>query len=311
MPHLSIIIVSWNVHQYLKRCLTSIADHIHTYPELSIETIVVDSASTDDTSTMLSTDYADATWLTVLPQSENIGFTRGNNVGFEAASGTYILMLNPDTEIIGDALITMTRYLDSHPEVGIIGPHTLNTDRTHQSTRRRFPTLWTATFESTIFQRIAPRSVLERFYVHDQPDTGTYRVDWVQGSALMTRRTILNQISNLDEGYTMYSEELDWCKRAAQAGWIAVYMGNAYILHHGGKSAEQVSFNKHLYFQTSKLRYFGKFHTKFTSRALRFLLLTSYILQYVEEWVKLQLRHKPQLRRERTQLYRRVIRHLW
>ncbi len=108
----------------------------------------------------------------------------------------------------------MVAYLDANPTVGIVGPYTHNSDGSYQSTRRRFPTLATAFFESTWLQGFAPKPLLDRFYVNDAPPDQTLDVDWVQGSALMARREVYAQIGGLDEGYVMYSEELDWCKRA-------------------------------------------------------------------------------------------------
>jgi GT2 family glycosyltransferase len=125
-------------------------------------------------------------------------------------------------------------------------------------------------------QGYAPRRVLDQFYVIDQPDDGTFPVDWVQGCALMARRAVYEKIGPLDTRYVMFSEELDWCKRAKTAGWSVVYIGDAFITHHGGKSTEQVQANMHIYFQQSKLRYFRKFHGRGLALALRvFLLLSS------------------------------------
>ncbi|MFN8375237.1 MAG: glycosyltransferase family 2 protein [Anaerolineae bacterium] len=130
---LSIIIVSWNVADLLAACLNSIKPGT-----LETEIIVVDSASSDQTNAMLQSRYPH---VKLLAQSENVGFTRGNNIGLKAASGRYLFLLNPDTEVIGDALTQMTAYMDHHPEVGIVGPHTLNSDGSTQSTKRRFPTV--------------------------------------------------------------------------------------------------------------------------------------------------------------------------
>src|SRR5712691_10479797 len=95
---LSIIIVSWNVRDFLAACLESIQVG---KGNLSIEVLVVDSGSTDGTDEMIRTGYP---WANVLAQSENIGFTRGNNIGLAAAKGRYLMLLNPDTKIVGDAL---------------------------------------------------------------------------------------------------------------------------------------------------------------------------------------------------------------
>lgn len=301
MIDLSIIIVSWNVAGELAACLDSIlaVDAPH------IEIIVVDSASSDNTVTMLQERYPQ---VKLVAQTENLGFVRCNNIGLRMAQGRYLMLLNPDTEAVGDALAQMVTYMDAHPEVGIAGPHTLNTDRTTQSTRRRFPTLAIAFFESTWLQPYAPKSMLDSYYVNDQPDNGIFEVDWVQGSALMARRSVYEQIGGLDEGYFMFSEEMDWCHRAKDAGWRVVYVGTAEIIHHGGKSTDQVIARRHIYFQESKLRYFRKFHGSLAANVLRLFLLVSYVWQIALESVKALLGHKRDMRRERVKQYWQVLR---
>lgn len=301
---LSIIIVSWNVSQYLAACLDSIQANVG---DLNMEVLVVDSNSSDSTVEMLHTRYP---WVKILSQSENVGFTRGNNIGLAAAQGRHCFLLNPDTEIVAQALTQMVKYIDQHPEVGIVGPHTLNSDGTTQSTRRRFPTLITALFESTWLQRFAPRRVLDRYYAHDIADNATADVDWVQGSAVLLRRAVYQQIGGLDEQYINFSEELDWCKRARLAGWRVVYLGDTTIIHHGGKSFEQVVSVKHIYFQQSKLRYFHKYHGWLAALILRLFLIASYGQQLILEALKGLLGHKQAMRRDRVRIYWQVIRAL-
>lgn len=302
MRDLSIIIVSWNVADLLAACLDSIL--ANTDPEQT-EIIVVDSASTDNSVEMVRTRYPQ---VKLLPQTENLGFSRCNNIGLAASNGKYVMLLNPDTEVSGDVLAQMQRYLDDHPQVGIIGPHTLNTDGTTQSTRRRFPSLAVGFFESTWLQPFAPKSLLANYYVEDAPDNAVIEVDWVQGSALMARRAVYEQIGGLDEGYTMYAEEMDWCKRAKDTGWGVVYFGTADIIHHGGKSSEQVTARKHIHFQESKLRYFRKYYGMVASQLLRGFLMLNYGWQLLIESGKSLLGHKRDLRRERIRTYWQVLR---
>ncbi len=303
LTDLSIIIVSWNVADLLKACLTSIyASPLNRY---TIETIVVDSASTDDSVQMVQTHFPQ---VKLLPQRENSGFSCCNNIGLQAASGRYLFLLNPDTEILGDALAQMIAYMDANPTVGILGPHTLNTDGTTQSTRRRFPTLALGFVESTWLQQFAPKSMLNHYYATDVADDAVSEVDWVQGSALLARRGLYTQIGGLDEGYVMYSEEMDWCKRAKAAGWKVIYFGRADITHHGGKSSEQVTARKHIHFQESKLRYFRKFHGWFPAQTLRLFLLINYVWQILLEGLKSILGHKRSIRQERIQAYWQVLR---
>lgn len=307
-PTLSIIIVSWNVTDLVTACIASIIESMTAggYTPDQYEIVLVDSGSTDGTPGHIIARFPA---VRVLAQADNVGFTRGNNIGLGAARGDHLLLLNPDTCILADALRIMLRYLIDHPAVGIVGPHTLNDDGSHQSTRRRFPTLLTALFESTWLQPYAPRRVLDRYYVRDVDDhTPAAEVNWVQGSALMTRRAVYAQIGGLDEGFIMYSEELDWCRRAVRAGWRVVYLGEPQIVHYGGKSTQQAEARTHLHFQRSKLRYFRKHHGVMQAGVLRAFLLAGYLLQIGIEGVKGVLGHKSDLRWQRVRLYWHIVR---
>ncbi len=300
---LSIIIVSWNVADLLAACLESI--YRSSPDHQTLEIIVVDSSSSDHTVAMIRERFPH---VHLLPQSENVGYTRGNNLGLAAARGRYLLLLNPDTEVIGDALAQMIDYLDLHPSVGVVGPRTLNSDGSQQSTRRRFPTFAVGLVESTWLQSWAPKGLLEHYYAADIADDATAEVDWVQGSGLMARREVYTDIGGLDEGYVMFSEELDWCRRAKAAGWRVVYLGSAKIIHHGGKSTEQVAARKHIHFQESKLRYFRKHHGALQAQTLRIVLLLNYAMQLALEFVKVIFGHKVAMRRSRIAAYWQVIR---
>ena len=303
MLDLSIIIVSWNVADDLAACLDSI--QASDLSQISSEIIVVDSASSDQTVPMLQARYPH---VKLYAQTENVGFTRGNNIGLQAAQGRHVLLLNPDTEVIGNALAQMVAYLDANPRVGIVGPHTLNTDGSTQSSRRRFPTKALAFFESTWLQPFAPRKLLKRYYVSDVADDAVLGVDWVQGSALMARREVYEQIGGLDTAFVMYSEELDWCKRAKDAGWRVAYLGTAQITHHGGKSSDQAGARRHIHFQESKLRYFRKHHGAGFAAILRLFLLGNYAVQIGVEGAKSLLGHKRRMRNERIRVYWQVLR---
>lgn len=304
MVDLSIIIVSWNVADILHDCLSSL--YASDLGGRTVEVIVVDSASTDRTVAMLRADFPQ---VTVLAQTENLGYTRCNNIGLRAATGRHLLLLNPDTLILDDALAQLSAYLDANPLVGLVGPHTLNDDRqTTQSTRRRFPTRRLAFFEGTWLEPIAPAGWLRAYRVEEHDDRATFPVDWMQGSCLMARREVYDQIGGLDEGFVMFYEELDWCKRAKDAGWGVVYVGAAQIVHLGGRSTDQASARKHIYFNESKLRYFHKVYGAAFAGFLRAVLLVGYGWQLALEWVKGALGHKRDLRRARVETYRAVLR---
>ncbi len=299
---LSIIIVSWNVKALLQACLASIEAGRGA---LSLETIVVDSGSSDGSPEMVREQFPR---VRLIAREDNVGFPRGNNIGLAAANGRYLLLLNPDTEVVGDALAAMVAFLEAHPDVGVVGGQLLNPDGTVQSSRRRFPTVATAFFESTWLQPMAPKSILRRYYTEDLADEETADVDWVKGACLMTRRAVLEQVGPLDADYFMYSEELDWCKRIKMAGWRVVYLPVAKVVHYEGKSSEQAVTARHINFQRAKLRYFRKYHGRIVTIVLRLFLLLNYSWQLGLEMFKGLVGHKRDLRRQRVRAYWQVIR---
>ncbi|HEX9842749.1 MAG TPA: glycosyltransferase, partial [bacterium] len=135
-------------------------------------------------------------------------------------------------------------------------------------------------------------------------------VDWVTGACLLVRRAVYEQIGGFDQGFFMYSEELDYCRRAVAAGWRVVYMPEAAFYHFEGKSSEQAAPERHLRFQRSKIRYFRKYHGRLVAFALWLFLLVSYAYQLALEAAKGLLGHKRAMRRERVRAYWRVLRGL-
>jgi len=302
MVDLSIVILNWNVRDLLRQCLTSV---YATRSTLATQVIVVDNASSDDSVAMVRGEFPD---VRLIVNAANRGYTGGNNDGIAAAAGRYVLVLNPDTQVIGDALSTLVAYAEAHPDVGLVAPQLLNPDGSVQPSRRRFPTLTTALFESTWLQSIAPHGVLNDYYMLDRSDDETQPVDWAVGACLLVRREVIDQVGKLDEGFFMYSEELDWCRRIKGAGWKIVYLPKAQVIHHMGKSSDQVIAQRHIYFQTSKVRYFRKHHGKWAAGWLRIALLAMYVWQLMLEAAKGLIGSKRELRRERVRAYWQVLR---
>jgi hypothetical protein len=326
MVDLSVVIVSWNVRSLLRRCLASIYNSValptaggEPHGTLDVEVIVVDNASSDDSVDMVRQTFPQ---VHLVANSTNLGFPTANNQGIRRAGGRYVLLLNPDTEVVGDALGQMISFADEHPDVGMVGPQLLNADGTVQSSRRRFPTLATAMVESTWLQLAVTslgslplsrllttpiRRLLDRYYVADRPDGVVQDVDWVTGAAMFSRREAIDDVGEMDEAYFMYSEELDWCRRFREAGWRIVYFPEAQIIHHVGKSSEQVTVARHIHFQTSKVRYFRKHHDPLRGEILRWYLLACYVFQSGVEGAKWLVGHRRPLRAQRLAAYRQVL----
>jgi GT2 family glycosyltransferase len=297
-----VVIVSWNVRELLRACLRSVEA---AREAVDLEVIVVDGNSADGSVGMVEGEFP---WVRVMACAENVGFPRGNNLGIGAARGRLLLLLNPDTELVGEALERMVAYLEAHPDVGVVGPQLLNADGSVQSSRRRFPTLWTGLFESTWLEGFAPRGILDRYYARDVADGETAEVDWVMGACMMVRREAMEQVGGMDEGYFMYSEELDWCRRMKGAGWRVVYLPAAQVVHHEGKSSEQAVTARHVHFHRAKLRYFRKYHGRLAAGVLRAFLLLVYFWQLLLEGMKGLVGHKRPLRWQRVRAYWSVLR---
>ncbi|HEY8884487.1 MAG TPA: glycosyltransferase family 2 protein [Chloroflexota bacterium] len=305
-PTTSVVIVSYNVRELLLRCLASIeaADS-----STSIQTIVVDNASTDG-----SVDAVRAGFPNVLlvDATVNRGFGAANNLALAQAHGNQVMFLNPDAELGSDALAELTRALWSEPGVGVVGPQLIFPDGTTQSSRRRFPDIPLALVESTPIQQWWPRfSGLDRYYVRDRSDKDRQEVDWLVGACLLARRAVLDEVGGFDERFFMYSEELDWCRRVRAAGWRVLYCPTARVIHHEGQSSEQNLARRARTFQASKARYFEKYYGSAVGRALRLYLLGLTSIDLLLECAKLVAGHRPELRRQRIVALGSLAREQW
>jgi N-acetylglucosaminyl-diphospho-decaprenol L-rhamnosyltransferase len=310
------LVVNWNVRDQLRACLRSLQRYPPTRHDHQI--VVVDNASVDDSAEMVRREFPT---VHLLVNAANRGFSGGNNDGLRyigqvlfnalpaSADERFVLLLNPDAEVTAGALDALLGYAEAHPGAGIIGPQLRYPDGSIQPSRRRFPTLWTALFESTWLQRYAPRAVLDHYYVRDHSDGETCEVDWVVGAAMLARWAVYEQIGGLDEArFFMYSEEVDWCRRAKQAGWQVIYHPSAVVIHHEAKSSDQAVAQRMIHFNTSKVRYFAKHHGRAQATILRLVLLGMFAWQSALEGGKWMLGHRRALRAARVRAYRQVLR---
>lgn len=290
---LSVVVVSWNVAPLLRRCLAAV---FASAPGRALDVWVVDNASRDESVAMVRRAFPQAQ---LIANATNRGYAAAVNQGLRACRGWAVLLLNPDAELQGDALEVMACYLETHPNVGIVGPRLVYPDGRTQPSRRRFPTLATALCESTPIQRFWPNHpAVHRYYVADQPDDAAQEVDWLVGAALLVRRSAIAEIGLLDEGFPVYWEETDWQRRLRRAGWRVCYLPQARVLHHEAQSTSQARLQQHLWFQQGKVRYFAKHHGPAVAALVRAALVVSYIVQLAEESLKYLLvpRKRPQRR---------------
>jgi len=253
-PELSIVIVSWNVKELLQKCLDSIYKH---QAKLRLEVIVVDNASTDNTIEMLKKDFPQTT---VIANQKNLGFAAANNQGVLKSSSEFILVLNPDTEIVKDALSKMLEFMKKNHQIGIAGCKHLNPGWTLQPSVRRFPSFWPLFFILTKIAKIFPNiPVVYNYLAKDFNYKMTQPVDQVAGSFFLMRKKTLDEIGLFDENFFLWFEEVDLCKRAKDTDWQVWYNTEAEIIHHGGQSFNQrMTLKKQKLFFQSAWYYYKK-----------------------------------------------------
>jgi GT2 family glycosyltransferase len=263
---LSVIIVSWNVRQQLQHCLESIFRLPLTEQPRGV--FVVDNASPDGTAAMVRQQFPQ---VTLIANTENRGFAAANNQAIARIQSGDVLLLNPDTLVHPGAFPRMLQAFTDHPKAGIVGPKLLNTDGSIQPSVRRLPTfavLFAIALKFTHIWKNFPPLVT---YMEENLDPEKEQpVGQVMGAAFLIRRSIINLIGRLDEGYHVWFEEVDYCKRAADAGWETWYVPSATVTHVGGQSFGQLpSVEKQRQWSQSVLWYSHKYFSRVASSFLR------------------------------------------
>ncbi|MBN1779473.1 MAG: glycosyltransferase family 2 protein [Candidatus Buchananbacteria bacterium] len=251
---LSIIIVNWNVEKLLERCLESIYKY---QGNLELEVIVVDNASKDRSLEMIKNNFPQ---VKLIVNQANRGFAAANNQGIEIASGRYLLLLNPDTEIKENSLHQSLEFFRTQEKVGVMGCKILNPDGSLQPSVRRFPTITAVILILSKIAKLLPNlPALKKYLAKDFDYRESQAVDQVMGAFFLIKRELIEQIGVLDERFFIWFEEVDFCYRAKKAGWQIWYYPDAEIIHYGGSSFKQalVVRKQWLFFQ-SALKYFVK-----------------------------------------------------
>ncbi|HEX3857612.1 MAG TPA: glycosyltransferase family 2 protein [Verrucomicrobiae bacterium] len=278
---ISIVILSWNDKQYLEVCLQSLRNATNSR---TVEIIAVDNASTDGSPEMVEILFPE---VKLIRNHENLGFPKGNNIGVQASRGKYVYLLNSDIKVFPGCLDALADYMDQNPGVGMVGPKILNRDLTHQSSCRRFPTLWNnfcaATGLAKIFERTRFFSGEHMFYFKGDR---LMDVDVLVGCFWAVRRAAVNELGLLDEGFFMFAEDLDWCKRFWEAGWRVVFCPEAQAIHYrGGSSTKKDAAWLALTQQRSVLRYWKKHHNAAAGFGIRFLMFVHKISRWGTAWI--------------------------
>lgn len=238
---LSIVIVNWNAIDLMCDCLSSIYANC---ANLEFEVIVVDNDSEDDL-TVLQESYPD---VSIIQNSQNVGFAAANNQGINEADGRYILLINPDTEVVGSALQEMVSFLDANGNAAAVGPRLVLPDGTIQGgAAGYFPSPKTLFNYAFMLHTLFPERAKGIWLAKRQYQLPVIEVDWIAGACIMVRREVIETVGLMDNTFFMYAEDVDWCYRMRQGGWQIYCLAELVVVHYIGGSANQrdISFARH------------------------------------------------------------------
>jgi GT2 family glycosyltransferase len=277
MLDLSIIIVNWNTRDLLDRCLKDVCAHAG---KLKYEIIVVDNASSDDSVDMLRQQYPQ---VQVIENKENGGFSKANNLGIQQARGRYYLLLNTDSFVHAGALETMVKFMDDKPNAGAGGCRLYYEDGSLQRSCTAFPTLATELWQALWLDRLFPRSlVFGKYWMTYWDFNDTRQVDSIIGAFMMLRREAMAEVGLLDEGYFMYSEEVDLCYRLKKTNWKVYFTPKATATHiWGGTSKRIQEKTTFLRLYESRMRFFRKHYGRLPAFLFKIILFGGSITRVI------------------------------
>ncbi|MCE5324495.1 glycosyltransferase family 2 protein [bacterium] len=270
----SIIIVSYNTKDLLKDCLNSlIASQTGDY-----DIWIVDNASTDGSADMVESDYPN---VNLIRSTKNLGFGRANNLAALKSDADYIMLLNPDTVLTCDLLGPMVRYLEEHPEVGVVGPKVLWPDGDIQLSCELFPTIkyelaWQvrSTFLDKLFK---PDRLIEHVRMQDCNHDVSMPVQFLWATCWLVRRQVIDETGLFDETFRLYDEDLDFCARLARTQWQAHYLPSVSLIHIGGMSS--TSLGKAIMMRKGRSLYYRIHRGIFYALAYKLLMFGSGMLK--------------------------------
>ncbi len=239
---LSVIIVNYNVRFFLEQCLQSVRRAAARLPEGSVEVIVVDNASVDQSVRMVREQFPE---VQLIVNAENVGFAKANNQAIRLSRGRYVLLLNPDTVVREDTFEACVCFMDEHPEAGALGVRMIDGSGTFlPESKRGFPSPFVAFCKAFGLSRLFPHSRLfNRYHLGFLDEHQTHAVDVLAGAFMFIRRSVLDEIGLLDEDFFMYGEDIDLSYRIVQAGYRNYYFPGTTIIHYKGESTKKGSLN--------------------------------------------------------------------
>ncbi|TSC56668.1 MAG: family 2 glycosyl transferase [Parcubacteria group bacterium Gr01-1014_18] len=224
---LSIIILNYKSSGLCRTAIRGIEKIPH---KISYEIIVVDNDSRDGLDQIMKDEFPH---IRFIQSGKNLGHPAGNNLGISASSGRYVMILNADIAVLDNAFDKVVEYMDAHPQVGASACRLMNPDGTLQYSCRRFYRMMTPLYSRTFLGKTRRGDAHMRdFLMIDYDHSKSGPVDWLQGSCLLLRRSVLQKIGAMDERFFLYFGDVDWCRRVWNSGHEVHYIANASIVHY-------------------------------------------------------------------------------
>jgi GT2 family glycosyltransferase len=270
-PDVTVVIVTWNVARLLSDCLESLQ---HCEAGVTLEVIVVDNASSDDTLELLQARFP---WVRVIANRENRGYARANNQGIDVARGRFIMLLNPDTIVSEGALASLVDFLVNNPQAGAAGPKLRHPSGLPDiCSARRSYNLAAAFFIDSLHLRPVPLigPKLFRWLKAPYDYEKTQSVEAVSGAAIIVRRELLQSLGGFGEMFFHGGEDLDLCFRIRKSGWEIWHLATALIVHLGAESSKKAPVRVYVDNALSTELFFSRCHGKWPARGFRWIVKT-------------------------------------
>jgi len=265
MPkNLSIIITHHRTPELLDLCIKSVKENSRN---INHEVIVVDSEQEEKTESFIKNKHPEIKFISF---KKNLGYSKLVNAGIKQATRDYILIINADIIALDGSILKMLEYLEEHQKVGMVGPQLLDFSNKIQISCFANPTFAALLSRRTFFKKTKwGKRALDEFTMSNWDRNSEKEVDWIQGSAIMVRKKMIDRVGPWDERFFMYFEDADWCRRFWQNGYKVVYLPSAKMAHYYHRSSKKfgaifdIIFNR--YTRThiiSAIKYFSKHRNK-------------------------------------------------
>lgn len=283
---LAVIVINYRTPALVEECLRRLLSDLQS---MDARVVVVDNHSNDGSAERLEAwlaDFPARDSVSLIRSDENAGFSGGNNIGIKSQHADYYLLLNSDAYVLPGAIPALLETAMAHPEAGIIGPRLEWADGMPQTSCFRYHSPASELISAAGTGPIT--KLLRRYDVPLAPGEDIMNPQWVSFACVLVRGALIQQVDYMDEGYFMYYEDVDYCRRAQNAGWDMIYQPAAHVVHLGGESSDfdsRINQNMRLpaYYYASRSRYFCKHYGKIGLLAANVLWSCGWLIAKLRE----------------------------